>query len=167
MAILARSNLRLAWPMEQTVPAGGSYRVHRDNADGVIDFTRDAARPVPAWPDRSFKFGWGVGRWGVGRWGQGAAGGFGWGVGRWGFGPWGQGAVSLSAEVQNLVDGTYRLAVVAQDAQGNRNTDSAPVVVVAASGVPRPAGVPRVASYSSTTDTLTLAWALSPDDQGY
>jgi len=167
MGIIAKSRALVRWLQRQSVPLGGWYNVYGDGgAGGGIDYGSPVnPRPLAAWPDGEGKRGWGLGPWGEGPWGQGQ-GGVGWGYGPWGLGPWGYGIATVSLVTPLLTDGTYTFAAVPLDPAGNADTPASETAEVLLAGTPKPPGVPTATAYDDETDTLTLSWQLSPDDEG-
>jgi len=164
--IVAAARAELSWQQAQDVPVGGHYDVYRDDRDGAVSFAaRVNVRPVDAWPDGEGKRGWGLGRWGAGAWGRGERG-LGWGGGHWGDGPWGLGGRRLSWRSGLLDDGVWTFAVVPVDAAGNpASPSSGTEAAVGLAGTPRPPTDVEATAYDAGTDTVTLGWSLSPDDE--
>jgi len=87
---------------------------------------------------------------------------WGFGCGGYGFGAYGQSAARYEWTTDVLEPGTWRLAVVAVDAAGNRLATTAEIET----NLSPPARPPenfRVASYDPQARTATLAWQPSPD----
>jgi len=166
MGIIADSQALLKWLRSQDVPADGYYHVYRDDRDGVVDYaTRINPLPIPGWADQAGKIGFGLGRFGYGPFGTGDAGGLGFGLGAFGWGLFGWCADLAEFHTPALADGMWRFGILGFDAAGNAAGSGTEVDVVLA-GTPAPPGVPTASSYDDDTDTLTLAWSLSPDDEG-
>ncbi len=166
MPIIAEARIALRWPSQQQVPLDGSFNVYRDDRDGDVDYeTPVNGSEIPAWPDGAGKIGAGLGRDGMGADGFGD-GGVGDGLGIAGLGPDGFGAHFLEFPTPLLADGTWELAVVGLDAAANAVTPAVIERQASVAGTPGPPGVPEASNYDSGTDTITLQWALSPDDEG-
>jgi len=170
MGIVAKSAARIRWPAQQQVPLNGAYRIYRDDgAGGGIDYdTPCNADPIAAWPDGEGKMGAGLGPAGSG------AAGYGYGAylpgageGAAGLGMAGFGADWHEWITAELADATYLFAVVGLDAAGNLSETPADVLAaVTLAAAPDPPGVPSPTAYEKGTDTLTLGWPLSADDEG-
>jgi hypothetical protein len=120
-----------------------SFDVFADGRTGVVDYSQPLNEaPIPAVVA-------GVPPWGFG-------------CGGFGVGGYGQSAACYEWAVNDLDPGTWRLAVVARDAAGNRLATAAEVVADVAP-VPRPPPNFRLASYDAGSRTATLAWEPSPD----
>ena len=164
MAIVARSSALLRWPQQQHVPLGGSYNVYGDAATGTVNYsTALNVRPIPAWPDGEGKVGLGLARCGYSGLGWGD-GGPGLGVGGLGLGLLGYGALLHVWRTGPLADGTHKLAVVGLDPAGNKTTPATIEQSVALAGTPRKPTNLAASAYDSETDTLTLTWTISKDD---
>jgi len=170
MGIVAHSAARIRWPAQQQAPLDGAFGVYRDDgAGGGIDYgTACNADPIPAWPDGEGKMGAGLGPAGSG------AAGYGYGAylpgageGAAGLGMAGFGADWHEWITADLADATYLFAVVGLDAAGNLSETPADVLAaVTLAAAPDPPGVPSPTAYEKATDTLTLNWPLSGDDEG-
>ena len=167
MGIIAKSRALVRWLQRQSVPLGGWYNVYGDGgAGGGIDYGSPVnPRPLAAWPDGEGKIGAGLGPAGQGPAGTGL-GGVGAGYGAAGLGPAGIGVAAMSLVTPLLSDGDYTFCAVPFDPAGNADTPASETAEVLLAGEPKPPGVPQADSYDDETDTLTLSWALSPDDEG-
>ncbi len=166
MSIVADAQVEVRWPQQQAVPLGGWYDIFGDAKSGAVDYgTPLNPGRIPAWPDDNAKIGAGLGRAGMGVAGYGD-GGMGAGLGGAGLGMAGFGAEVISYITGALADGTHTLAVVGFDPAGNKVTPADLETEIAVAGVPAPPGVPTATNYDNGSDTLTLNWALSPDDEG-
>ena len=166
MGIVADAQVELNWAQQQDVPVDGAFNVYSAPAGQALGYSnRLNASAIPAWPDGEGKIGWGLGGWGADPWGLGPAG-LGFGGGGWGGDCWGIGAEPMSFDTVQLDDGAYQFAVVGLDAPGNQVTPADMIVTATVAGTPAPPGVPEPTDYDDGTDTLSLAWALSADDEG-
>lgn len=104
--------------------------------------------------------GWGK-HWGRGGWGFSALDCAGWGN-NWGIGEYGFDCEMLSWRSEPMGPGTYPVRVIVVDAHGNESSEYADTITL--DTYPRPASQPRVTSYHSPSDTLTLTFEPSPDD---
>ena len=149
MGILATTGRALIqWIASHAVPIGGWYDVYSNGGAGAVDYdTRLNAVAIEAWPDGgSGKIGWGRGPWGRGKWGRG---------GRWTY-----------FRTPKQTDGTYTFAVVGRDLAGNGVTPATEEISVTIAATPR--AIPAAAeatAWNAGTDTLSVGWALSPDDE--
>jgi hypothetical protein len=165
--ILAHAQARLRWPRGQDVPLGGGYNVYAGPSGAGVDYDSPLnAAPIPAWPDLTGNTGDGLGRDGDGPDGVGG-GGLGDGMGLDGGGPDAVGALAMEFLTEPLADGDWLFAVLPVDAAGNAADSPADVeAALALAGEPAPPGAPTADAYDGDTDTLTLEWDLSPDDEG-
>jgi len=168
MGIIAQAQAELTWMQAQSVGVRGHYDVFvNDGAGGAVNYSA-AINPAPiaAWPDGEGKQGFGRGTFGGGRFGHGDVG-LGFGRGCFGLGRFGFGARRIHHVTRPLADGTWVFAVLAFDAAGNPAAPAAGTeVTVALAGEPDPPDDPAATGYDAGTDTLTLEWTLSPDDEG-
>jgi hypothetical protein len=83
-------------------------------------------------------------------------------------GPFGRGTFSLSVTLAKLADGDWRITVVACDASGNFLSDPGELQFVekTVAGTPAPPTDVSADDYDPETDTLTLTWTPSTDDEG-
>lgn len=161
MGIVAQGQVEIKWPQSSAVPLRGWYNVY---ADGDYSAAINNA-PIPAWPDGEGWRGFGSGLFGAGRFGFGDRGLL-FGQGRFGMGRFGFGALMLSFVTPSLADGTRTFNIVGFDEAGNPSAPSGGKEVSATiSGEPDPPGVPTADSYVLGTDTLTISFALSDDDE--
>ena len=166
MSIIAKSLALLRWPDSQAAPLGGSYDVFRDNRDAAVDYgSAINPSPIAAWPDGAGKIGAGLGPAGSGPAGYGH-GGVGCGMGGAGMGMAGFGAAMREFTTPPLLDGGWLFAVVASDPAGNAATPAAVEAAATLAGDPAPPGIPLASGYDLGTDTLTVEWPLSADDEG-
>jgi len=163
--INAHTRVRLRWVTDPAVDMGGSFNVYHDDTDGSINY---AARinnlPIEAWPERRGTFCFGRGRFGRGPFGRGD-GGYGFGRGMFGRGPFGHGADVLEFITPKLIDGNYDFAVCGVDKAGNVETPATIEKELELAGTPAPPTDLTVTGYTKGTDTITLGWSLSEDDQ--
>jgi len=159
--IKGKSDVTLRWPEQQSLL--GEYRMY-----GGVGSVSYAARlnpsRIPAWRLASGKIGFGLGRFGYGAFGYGD-GGVGFGFGGFGLGAFGFGTPMIEHVLSDLIDGTWHFAVVGVDPAGNEVTPAVVTASVALSAAPEPPGIPTADGYDEGTDTLTVSWALSPDDE--
>jgi len=120
-----------------------SFDVFADGRTGAVDYTAPLNEsPIPAKPGGQSPWGFGCGGYGLGAYGQSAA------------------RYEWTTDV--LEPGTWRLAVVAVDAAGNRLATAAEIETDL-SPPARPPENFRVASHDPQTRTAMLAWQPSPD----
>lgn len=166
MGIIAQAQVAAGWPEQQEIPADGTVAIYHGLGAGAIDYNTPVnASPIPAWLDREGKFGAGLGPAGEGNAGFGS-GGPGAGLGAAGLGEAGFGADLQQFITPEYPDGPHRFAAVGLDAAGNEVTPAEILASVTLAGVPDPPGAPTASAYDNGTDTLTLNWSLSKDDEG-
>lgn len=161
MGIIAQAQVEIRWPQCQSVPLKGHYDVF---ADGNFNTPLNPA-PLAAWPDGEGWRGFGMGMFGAGLFGLGEVALL-FGKYRFGMGRFGLGAEMMKFDTPELADGLHTLTVVGFDAAGNPSAPSAGTdVAVTVAGTPAPPGAATADSYDSGTDTLTLSFAISGDDE--
>ena len=138
------ARVRLSWQAGPYLDANlEAFDVFGDGRTGSVDYAAPLNEsPIPARPEGLAPWGYGCGGYGVGGYGRSAAA-YGW-------------------VTDALEPGTWRFAVVAVDAAGNRLA-SAAETAVSVQPVPRPAEDFRVAEYDPVTARTRLAWSASPD----
>jgi hypothetical protein len=136
--------VRLSWQAgEYLDPNLESFDVFGDDRTGAVDYAAALNEaPVPARPGGQAPWGYGAGGYGVGGYGRSAA--------------------RYEWTTGTLEPGSWRFAVVAVDAAGNRLETAAEASVIVAP-VPRPPSDFRVGSYSPEDHVATLTWEPSPD----
>jgi len=165
MPIIAKSRADIYW-LSVDLPTGGTYSIYRgDNIGGAVDYESPMnTRPIPAWPAGADQWGDGLGADGDGGDGFGE-GGLGDGLGADGFGLDGFSGDFRQWTTPRLLDGMYLMAVVAADAAGNVDAESARTTTqVILAGIPLPPSDLAGDTYNDSTDTLRLAFTFSPDD---
>jgi len=163
--INAHTRVRLQWPTDPAVELGGSFNAYHDEADGAINYTSSINNlPIEAWPEGRGALGFGRGRFGRGPFGRGD-GGFGFGRGWFGRGPFGHGAKMLQFITPELIDGDYKFAVCGVDKAGNVETPATIEEELTLAEEPEPPTNLTVTGYVKGTDTLTINYALSADDE--
>ena len=140
----AGAQVRLTWQAGQYLDSGlESFDVFGDDRTGTIDYgTPLNELPIPARPGGLVPWGYGCGGYGVGAYGEAGAV-YGW-------------------TTDLLEPGTWRLAVVAVDAAGNRLASAAEVEISVAP-LPRLPHNFRLTAYDAQTRRAALAWQPSPD----
>ena len=139
------TQVRLSWQAGEYLDPGlesGSWRF-ADGRTGTIDYAAPLNEtPIPARPGGQAPWGYGAGGYGIGGYGR-SAGPYEW-------------------TTATLEPGSWRFAVVAVDAAGNRLETAAETAAVVAPA-PRPALGFCVASYELESRMATLEWQPSPD----
>ena len=163
----ARALIR--WPRQQEVlPPAGTFNVYKnDGAGGEIDYdTPVNLRPISAWgPGAEGKIGFGLGKFGETAFGFDGPG-MGFGIGCFGLGYFGIGADWVTFTTPPLADGTWLFAAVGADEAENETTPATETVTLTLAGTPEPPADLAADSYTSGTDTLSLSWTASSDDEG-
>jgi len=140
----------------QSLPIGGALNIYFDNGTGVIDYAEPLnVSPVPVWPCRQDKAGFGMAQFGAGDFGYESASAVGFGKGSFGHGGFG-----LDADVTKWVSpalplGTYRFGVTVVDPSGEESSagESQPVAVIPAA---QPAVGLGILEFNEYTNQLTL-----------
>lgn len=166
--INARTEVLLRWPHDQAVAADAVYHVHaNDGAGGAMEYdTAINPQPIPAWADGAeHRASWYRGDWYNDPWYAGVDP-TSWYRAPWYRGDWYRGAAGMVHYTTDaLADGDWEFAVVAEDPAGNKTTPAAVTAEITLAGTPQPPTNLQAAAYDDGTDTLTLTWTLSTDDQ--
>jgi len=165
-SIIAKAKVLLTFPAQHQVPPGGYYHVFHRISGGSWDWSAAARinpEPIEAWPDGDHP-----GR-GYGARGQTPRGlpsmAMPRGSGPRGSGPRGFDTFNLEFTTDWYDDGDHEFAVVGYDKAGNATTPATAIGTVTLAGEPIPPSNFSADSYDSGTDTLSVSWTLSPDDQ--
>jgi hypothetical protein len=148
--------VRLTFLRSQGLPLDATANIYGDNGTGQIDYAAPInAVPIPIWPCRQDKAGFGMAQFGTGDFGYDAAASVGFGKGALGYGQLGLDADSLEWISPLLSFGEYRFGVRIADASGNEGpaTETAPITVTPAA---TPATGLEVAAFNLQTNELTL-----------
>lgn len=176
--INGNGKIRIRWAPQAGVPAGGYYHVFRGSVGGgAVQFDADhrlSPSPVPAWSGGRQPTWWDDEQLAASWWSLGGSwwnwsplswwnyAGDWWNhPGSWWLGLFGEYEIKSSL----LPDGQYKVAVVSYDPAGNADTAGADQQTVTIAADPQPATDLAASAYDSGTDTLTLTWTLSEDDQ--
>jgi len=148
--------VRLTILRSQTLPMEATANIYFDNGTGQIDYTEPLNPvPVPIWPCRQDKAGFGTAQFGAGDFGYDSAAAVGFGKGSFGHGQFGLDADAIEWTGPPLPLGRYRFGVRMADARGNESpaseTAAIPVVPVA-----RPAAGLEIVTFNEQTHQLTL-----------
>ena len=167
MAIIATdARVEVQMPAQPDADADGTIELFANDGDGgAIDYNTPIAAAIDAWPSTARGTGAGLGAAGQFAAGLGAVG---VGAGEFfaGFGFAGFGIATLAVISKRMADGTYNVAAVAYDAAENASDEPHETDGVAMAGTPKPPGDPTADDYDDGSDTLTLGWLLSADDEG-
>jgi hypothetical protein len=148
--------IRLAILRSQTLPIAATANVYLDSGTGQVDYTDPLnAAPIPIWPCRQDKAGFGMAQFGTGDFGYEAAASVGFGKGSFGQGQFGLDADTIEWTSPPLPLGRYRFGVRIADAQGNEGpaVETASVTVIPAA---QPAAGLELATFNAQTNQLTL-----------
>lgn len=148
--------IRLTILRSQTLPIGATANICSDHGTGQIDYAEPLNPvPIPLWPCRQDKAGFGMAQFGTGDFGYDAAAAIGFGKGSFGHGPFGLDADVLEWISPPLPLGRYRFGIRIADARGNESpaqeTETIPVVPAA-----QPATGLDIVSFDPQTNQLTL-----------
>lgn len=152
----AQGRVRLVLLRSQTLPIGARANVYFDNAGGQIDYVQPLnASPIPIWPCRQDKAGFGMAQFGTSDFGYDSAAAIGFGKGSFGHGQFGLDADAIEWISPSLPPGRYRFGVKILDACGNESAagETEPIPVVPA---PRPAAALNIMAFDPQTNQLTL-----------
>jgi hypothetical protein len=148
--------VRLRILRSQTLPMEATANVYCDHGTGPIDYAKPLnTAPIPVWPCRCDKAGFGLAQFGAGDFGYDSAAAVGFGKGCFGHGPFGLDSDVLEWIGPPLPLGRYRFGIRIADARGNEGpaceTETIQVVPAA-----QPAAGLDLASFDSQTNQLTL-----------
>ena len=150
------SRVKLALLRSQSLPIAGALNIYCDNGTGVIDYIEPLnASPVPVWPCRQDKAGFGMGQFGEGDFGYESAAAVGFGKGSFGRGDFGLDADVIEWISPALSLGTYQFGVTVVDTAGAESLagETEPVTVIPAA---KPAGGLAILEFNEYTGQLTL-----------
>ncbi len=100
----------------QSIPLGSFLNLYFDNASGDIDYNNPLnPEPIPVWPDRCLKTGFGLGKFAKDDFGYDGDAAIGFGKGLFAQGPFGFDADAVSWTSPPLLTGQYRFAVGVRD----------------------------------------------------
>ena len=155
-AAICNARVKLTLLRSQSLPAAATANIYFDNGTGNIDYDtplNDA--PIPIWPCRQDKAGFGLAQFGAGDFGYDAAAAIGFGKGVFGRGQFGLDADTIEWISPALPLGAYRFGVKVVDAQGNDSlaNETGPISIVPAA---RPAARLDVVTFDKQTNELTL-----------
>ncbi len=151
-----RQRVTLTLLRSQHLSAGATINIYSDAGSGVIDYDAPLnASPIPVWPCRQDKAGFGMAAFGTGDFGLDSAAGVGFGKGCYGWGEFGMDADALEWVSPVLAAGTYRFGVVVIDDHGNVSppSETLPVTITPPA---RPAAWLGIAAFDPQADRLTL-----------
>jgi hypothetical protein len=148
--------VRLTILRSQALPVEATVNIYCDHGTGQIDYTTPVnSVPIPIWPCRQDKAGFGMAQFGAGDFGYDSAAAVGFGKGSFGHGQFGLDADALEWISPPLPLGRYRFGVMVADAGGNespaRETEAIAVVPAA-----RPAAGLEIVTFNERTNQLTL-----------
>jgi hypothetical protein len=155
-AVVNDGRVRLTLLRSQTLPAGATINIYRDNGTGEIDYTVPLnPSPIAVWPCTQDKAGFGMARFGAGDFGYDAAASIGFGSGVFGLAEFGLDADLIEWISPALPAGKYRFGTKVSDALGNESpvSETDPITVVPA---PKPVEELDVATFDLPTSQLTL-----------
>ena len=148
--------VRLKILRSQLLPAGGTLQIYSQLGNAPLSLERPLNDlPIPLWPFRQGKTGFGLCRFGRSDFGWDGSAAVGLGCGCFGLGEFGFDADAILWESEPLPAGLYRFALVVTDALGNPSEPllTEPVAVTSAAEPPTKL---EVASYNSLNNQLIL-----------
>jgi hypothetical protein len=148
--------VRLTILRSQTLPMEATANIYSDSSTGQIDYTASLNRvPIPIWPCRQDKAGFGMAQFGAGDFGYDSAAAVGFGKGSFGHGQFGLDADVIEWVSPPLPLGRYRLGVTIADPLGNESpaSETAAITVVPAA---KPAAGLEIVTFNERTNQLTL-----------
>jgi hypothetical protein len=154
--VAGSGRVRLILLRSQTLPIEARANIYFDHGMGQVDYTKPLNPvPIPVWPCRQDKAGFGMAQFGVGDFGYDSAASVGFGKGSFG-----SGQLGLDADVVEWIGpplplGQYRFGIRIVDAQGNEGpgTETQVIAVVPAA---KPAAGLEIAAFNEQTNQLTL-----------
>ncbi len=160
-AAIDHTRVRLAILRSQTLPLDAVANVYGDNGTGQIDYAVPLnPAPIPLWPCRQDKAGFGMAQFATGDFGYESAAAVGFGQGHFGQGQFGLDADTLEWISPELTLGAYRFGVTITDAQGHESlaSETMPIAVVPPA---RPAAGLGLASFDNSGQ-ITLSISEQP-----
>ena len=148
--------VRLAILRSQALPFQATANVYFDHGTGQVDYAEPLnPAPIPVWPCRQDKAGFGMAEFGVGDFGFDSAASVGFGRGSFGNGQFGLDADTVEWISPPLPLGRYRFGIRITDAHGNESpaTETGTVTIVPAA---KPAAGLEIAAFNTQTNQLTL-----------
>jgi hypothetical protein len=148
--------VRLTILRSQTLPMEATANIYFDHGTGPIDYAEPLNPvPIPIWPCRQDKAGFGTAQFGAGDFGYDAAAAVGFGRGSFGNGQFGLDADAIEWITPPLPLGRYRFGIRIADAGGNESsaTETEAIAVVPAA---KPAIGLDIVSLDPQTNQLTL-----------
>ncbi len=150
---------RLRWPKLATIHAPRDVaNVYWDAATGTVDYDAPLAA-LPLWPDDLNRWGRGTSPRGDGGRGYDATAAPGRGEGARAYGERGFGALMAEWESLPLPAGAYQFAVRIEDEAGNASAAAVETITLD----PPPRSAAQLEIEYNANDTVSLAWASSPD----
>ena len=153
---LGSSRVKLTFLRSQNLPPAATANIYSDQGTSTIDYDAPLNRaPIPLWPCRQDKAGFGMAWFGAGDFGYDAAAAVGFAKGAFGYGSFGLDADLVEWIGPALSLGGYRFGTMVLDGQGNESppSETAPIAIVPAA---RPAAGLEVAAFEKQTNELTL-----------
>ncbi|MCX5647013.1 MAG: hypothetical protein NTZ17_20380 [Phycisphaerae bacterium] len=148
--------VRLTILRSQTLPIEATANVYFDNGTGQIDYTEPLNPvPIPIWPCRQNKAGFGMAQFGAGDFGYDSAAVVGFGKGSFGDGQFGLDADAIEWMSSPLPLGRYRFGIRIADARGNESpaSETEAITVVPAA---KPAAGLEIVTFNEQANQLTL-----------
>lgn len=156
-ARLDGTRVKLTLLRSHSLPLGAAANAYFDHGTGQIDYHMPLnPDPIPLWPCRQDKAGFGMAQFGTGDFGCESAAAIGFGKGSFGQGQFGLDADALAWISPELALGTYRFGVTVIDAEGNEGParETGPITVVPPA---RPAARLDVVTFDASANQLTLS----------
>jgi hypothetical protein len=148
--------VRLTILRSQTLPMEATANIYFDNGTGQIGYTEPLNPvPIPIWPCRQDKAGFGTTQFGAGDFGYDSAAAVGFGKGSFGHGQFGLDADAIEWTGPPLPLGRYRFGITMADVWGNESpaSETEAITVVPAA---RPAAGLEIVTFNEQTHQLTL-----------
>jgi hypothetical protein len=151
-----RQRVTLTLLRSQGLPADARLNFYFDAGSGEMDYnTPINPSPIPVWPCRQDKAGFGTAMFGTSDFGLDSAACIGFGKGCYGLGEFGMDADTIQWVSPILAGGTYRFGVVVTDEHGNASPPRETVPFVVAPPA-RPAASLDIVAFDPQIDRLTL-----------
>jgi hypothetical protein len=153
---LCSSRAKLTLLRSQTLSTAATANIYCDNGTGTVDYGAPLTQlPIPLWPCRQDKAGFGMTGFGTGDFGYDAAAAIGFGKGTFGRGQFGLDADRIEWISPALPLGRYRLGVKVTDDRGSESlaSETTAMTIVPAG---RPAAGLDIVTYEKQTGELAL-----------
>lgn len=154
---ICSARVKLMLLRSQDLPAEATMNIYFDNGIGEVDYAEPLnASPIPIWPCRQDKAGFGMAQFGTADFGYESAAAVGIGKGYSGYGQFGLDADVIEWISPALPLGRYRFGVMVLDEHGNESSasETEPIAVIPPA---RPAAALHIVTFDENSNQLKLS----------